>query len=516
MNIPYKLFKKSQFSNYEIFNKAFREIADDEDDISPEDFQAFSNILSTIDRNLQSDNVYWIKQAVDKLIDLTKLKNAALNHLIINSDAFSTLCSNFSSVYLLSILRISLNLTAKSPYIVYVLINSNIIFTIFENLKSAEGQIILTCLKIITNMINSSLFSRICLVSSGFFQYAFNFLKSPNRLNDLHYMGKLVEYIIACFFDPSISSNSNSYESQSLGLNDPQNILDLLDQTQQQLSSDTNNYTLNMDAASQILLNNNKLILDGRDPLWDVLICMINKPDSYLMGCGLKSLCRFSQNPDDAIFIFNNTSLFDNCKSICSRNNPIATQNLFRLFSQFFYVADEKANKKFIRNGLFEVVVRYFDHQDKSVRISAIECISNCLCFQENQNLINAYFTDEVIMAMISKARDDFIFLKEKEDILFLLVNLALIDPQVRLMLFSQENMELMIDFLSLSSKEYVVLLLDVLSNLIETQNNYNIDFLDLFIQCNGIEAVENLLDHQLEYVAQSAQVFYDAYLRDI
>lgn len=518
MEIDYKADESSNHQTCNILVNEPREIGGGEEnqELTSDELNFFTGMLQTIDRNLQSNNREWIEKSIVKLIDLTKERNTNLNTLIINSDAFSTLCTKHSSTHALHILRLSLNLTAKNPMAVYILINSNIIDTVFGSLKSTDDYVVLTCLKIITNLINSSYFSRICLIASGFFQCAKDFLTSPNRLKDLHYMGKLVEYIIASFFDPTISSNYDSVESKNLGLNDPEAIPELLNQTKKQLSNDNGQYKLNIKTAKQILTTKNGLQLGIREPLWDVLNCMLNKQDSYLINCALVSFLRFSRNPSDAIFIYQNTSLFDRCREICSRESPETIESLFYLFSQFLFIVDKEANKAFIRNGLFEVVINYFNSTSHPVRASAMKCISNCLCYESNLNLINNFFTDETVVNLITSVREDDLSLNEKEEIFFILINLAEVNPQVRLTLFSsEENMELMIDFLNLSSK-IVFIELDVLSKLIDSQNLYNIDILDLFIQCNGIETIENLMTHNAEHIAQSAQVFHDRYLKDI
>lgn len=508
MNILYKLD-----NDFKTSNDSFQEIGIGDEknllDLSSGEYQAYSRILMAINQNLKSNNNEWIKKSIEKIMGLTLKRDVTLNTLIVKSEAFSTLCSNFSSVYMPYILRISQNLTVKNPEVVYVLINYNIIFTVFENLKSSNDKIILTCLKLINNLINSSYFSRICLISSGFFQCAADFFSRVNRLSDLHYMGKLVQYMISFFFGPQ--------NLPSLDLNNPQKMPELLIQTQQQLASNSSNQTLDMDVAMNILRTENGLNLDVRESFWNLLLIMIDKNDSYLINCGLVSLRTIAYNSKNTIFVYENTALFDKCREICSRKDPKIIENLFRLFTKFFYVIGEEANEQFIRNSLFELVVQHFVNPVESVRISAMKCISNCLCYDSNANLISSVFTNDFIIRLINSARDDNkLSFHEKDEIMWILVNLAQENQDISLLLFGEkENMELMIDFLSMSSKDIVVVELNALGCLLDSQNNrmINIDVFSLFLQSNGVEAIESLMSHQSEYIAQASQAFFEKYI---
>lgn len=481
--------------------------------VSLTDYQQYSTALESINSSLLSRKPDWINRAACNLLELTKTDNTLLKFVILKSEAFATLCTRFSESKVLFILRIMLNLSAQCPRIIHQLINSNLIYTCLQNLSSFSNDIVITSLKIINNIIISSYFSRLCLVSSNFFAYAFNFLKSPNQLMQHHQrMAIYIEYLIKCFFNPFEPLESASPRE----LNHPDCVLETLTQTYQILASNPNNSNIDLNMATAIINNNNCLILESnKDPFWQTISILLEKNDSVMIKSALVSIrTMMHQSAPNSIFILRNTSLFDMCKAFCSRKNDHIIANFFSILSLFYIYDENTSNKLFLRNGLFEFVFKFVGYENEAVRLSALRLLSNAICIPENEPITSQIFNEQFVNHLMTVLQTDSeTSFHEKEETLFMIFNVALGTPRIIYPLFNgRERMELMIDYLTMVSNNTCIVELRALDLLIEHCTDDS--FLQLFVQCNGIGSIEMMLNSSIEYISEAAERFYEKHLK--
>ena len=494
VNITYKQNIEKKTLN---LNELFKHSEDDviEERVSNDELERLVAELEDINKTFQTNNTNWINLASENFIELTKRNEFLIKRTIVHSKTFQAFSSLHLSTSRLNFLRAILNLSSKSPLIVLELINLNAYAFVFDSLFNVHNSefddyIMDTSLKALNNLINSSCLARIWLVTTNFFNYATLFYSRPNKLRFIQYMSNLIRWLISCFHDPPHKNDL---------LDDPQtieNIFKLLNK---------NNF--NYEIANKIL--NNGIILAMEEPflgMWNIITILINHSDGESIKCGLKILRILATKQEFAIYIFENTHLYEKFKDFCSRNNTEITINLLYLLSKFAFILTYNAQKKFSDNDLYDYISSMFFSECKEIRIAAMKCISNYIPL--NKDVLHEIFTPNFIEKLFNMITN--ISYNESEEIVWNLMNIGNSYPEMIISLFrSPQNMGVFLDFLNIGSASTIMMELNAfqkISHLCQASSDKT--FLYLFKECDGLNIVENLISTHDEKVALAAQAF--------
>ena len=438
--------------------------------ISYDDYQQLYSELECMKSTFELENEKWIKNAIRKLIKYTSSENNYYVKLaIIQSKAYDSLSLLKTQQLALGFMKITTNLTANSPMIVYKLLEMNFLTIIFNSaFNNFNDSTILSILNILNNIVNSSKYSRLYLMQNGFFSFVKKFVEHFNRsLNFIRKISNITSNLICLIVDPSLSFKEHNI------FDDNKKIIDIFSEK-----------NINSNIIYSII--NFKINIKKDDEIWYIAVFFASYNDSNVKVNGIKLLYNFASNAENIENIFKLTYIFEMCKSFCERNNEDLQYYLFLLIGKIGYYLGIEANERFIKSDLLTYISQFFFSKNKLVSFAAMQCISNYLPF--NTNEIPIIFNSDFLSSLLIMLKNG--NYQEREEILWIIFNISKVDDTIIYkFLETNQNISLSLDFLETQSDEIVVLILSTLRDIIFSSDKYH----DLFIQNDNYQVLKLL-----------------------